>query len=157
MKRSLLIIGRILPLVLLSAACNGKSAPKEALQQEAGTETAGVEATEAEAENLEIPATITYQGLWMRESLDGSGTRRLEVGERVTIIGGKEPDPSNTDRLYVPIRLADGLEGWVSPVVRDSQHCSGGAYRGGQDLLGSQAEQTDHQYPSNGNESTRGG
>ena len=114
MKRSLLIIGRMLPLVLLSAACNGKSAPKEASEQRAGAEDAGVEATEAERENLEIPATITYQGLWMRESLDGSGTRRLEVGEKVTIIGEKEPDPSNTDRLYVPIRLADGSEGWVS-------------------------------------------
>ena len=109
MKRSLLIIGRMLPLVLLSAACNGKSAPKEASEQ-----MAGVEATEEEGENLEIPATITYQGLWMRESLDGSGTRRLEVGEKVTIIGEKEPDPSNTDRLYLPIRLADGSEGWVS-------------------------------------------
>lgn len=120
MKRLFLTAARttaaVLTAVLLTAAgCGRQSAVREAAGSDA--EAAGTEDDRAEAagaQDTEIPATITYQGLWMRESLEGSGIRQLEVGERVTITGEKEPDPSNTDRLYVPIRLDDGSEGWVS-------------------------------------------
>lgn len=67
-----------------------------------------------EIAKIEIPSTITYDGLWFRESLDGSGTRQLDVGEVVHIIGEKEADSENADRFYVPIRLTDGTEGWTS-------------------------------------------
>jgi len=70
--------------------------------------------TEPEAIAAEISGTITFDGLWFREELGGSGTRRLDVGEIVTIVGEKKPNPENTDRIYTPIRLSDGTGGWVS-------------------------------------------
>ncbi|MCG8452029.1 MAG: hypothetical protein MI717_02455 [Spirochaetales bacterium] len=63
----------------------------------------------------EVDATITRDGIWFRESLEGNGTRQLDLGEVVTVIGEVEqPEPENRNKDMLPIRLSDGTEGFFS-------------------------------------------
>jgi len=98
-------------LVLLSACSRSEAVDDEKMDDET---MADGSPPLTEVLETEIPATITLDGLWFRESLDASGTRQLEIGEVVHVIGEKEASPANPDRSYVPVRLADGTEGWAS-------------------------------------------
>lgn len=88
--------------------------PKSENLEPAGANETTPESSSSEPSRTSLPAVITYDGLWFREELDGSAVKQLDIGEEVSIIGEEKPDPNNSERLYVPIMLEDGTEGWVS-------------------------------------------
>jgi len=96
--------------LILLPACSKEEAMDAVEEDEMAVDSPPME----EVSETEIPATITIDGLWFRESLGAKGTRQLEIGEVVHVTGEEMADPSNPDRFYVPIRLSDGTEGWAS-------------------------------------------
>ncbi len=92
---------------LLTTSCNEGTAPAE-------NKTSSSEPVVEQVPELAIPATITFDGLWFRETMEGNGTKQLDVGDKVTITGEELPDPEKPKIIYVPVRLEDGTEGYVS-------------------------------------------
>ncbi len=62
----------------------------------------------------EKEAVISIGGLWFREEENGKGTRQLDIGEKVTIIGEEVVNAEDSNRKSMPIRLYDGSEGFAS-------------------------------------------
>lgn|GEM_PF-2567560 len=112
--RYAVLLGLLSAGLLAFSSCVPKSSKGEENRSAAESEVTEPEAAEPEEIETEIPGTITFDGLLFREEPGGRGTRQLDVGEVVAIVGEKKPDPENTDRIFTPIRLSDGEEGWVS-------------------------------------------